>query len=86
MLVAIVLLFLSCNTLAFVVNLLENLGMDNDLYVSLVTYNNLLVMVNASCNIFIYILFSDKYRLLIQHYLSCDWSRNGELLLEPLAY
>ncbi|KAK0399895.1 hypothetical protein QR680_003263 [Steinernema hermaphroditum] len=82
MLVAIVLLFLSCNTLAFVVNLLENLGLDSGVYISLVTYNNLLVMINASCNIFIYIFFSDKYRLLLQHYLSCDWSRNGELLIE----
>lgn len=42
MLIAIVLVFLSCNTLAFVVNILENVGYDNALYVSLVTYNNFL--------------------------------------------
>uniref|UniRef100_A0A915B6A0 G-protein coupled receptors family 1 profile domain-containing protein n=3 Tax=Parascaris univalens TaxID=6257 RepID=A0A915B6A0_PARUN len=81
MLVAIVLVFLSCNTLAFVVNILENVGYDNELYVSLVTYNNFLVIVNASCNIAIYMLFSDKYRLLLRHYLLCDWSREGEMLL-----
>ncbi|OZC09162.1 hypothetical protein X798_03909 [Onchocerca flexuosa] len=63
MLIAIVLVFLSCNTLAFVVNILEN------------------VMVNASCNIAIYMLFSDKYRLLLRHYMTCHWSRDGELLL-----
>ncbi|KAL3982837.1 7 transmembrane receptor (rhodopsin family) protein [Acanthocheilonema viteae] len=81
MLIAIVLVFLSCNTLAFVVNILENVGYDNALYVSLVTYNNFLVMVNASCNIAIYMLFSDKYRLLLRHYMTCHWSRDGELLL-----
>ncbi|VDN82020.1 unnamed protein product [Brugia pahangi] len=98
MLIAIVLVFLSCNTLAFVVNILENVGYDNALYVSLVTYNNFLakmfkflfrmhthllvyVMVNASCNITIYMLFSDKYRLLLRHYMTCHWSRDGELLL-----
>ncbi|VDO22976.1 unnamed protein product, partial [Brugia timori] len=74
MLIAIVLVFLSCNTLAFVVNILENVGYDNALYVSL-------VMVNASCNITIYMLFSDKYRLLLRHYMTCHWSRDGELLL-----
>lgn len=42
MLIAIVLVFLSCNTLSFVVNILENVGYDNALYVSLVTYNNFL--------------------------------------------
>ncbi|VDK42482.1 unnamed protein product [Anisakis simplex] len=81
MLVAIVLVFLSCNTLAFVVNILENVGYENEIYVSLVTYNNFLVIVNASCNIAIYMLFSDKYRLLLRHYLLCDWSREGEMLL-----
>lgn len=39
------------------------------------------VLVNASCNIAIYILFSDKYRLLLRHYMMCDWSRDGDLLL-----
>lgn len=43
MLIAIVVVFLSCNILAFVVNILENVGYDNALYVSLVTYNNFLV-------------------------------------------
>ncbi|VDN01246.1 unnamed protein product [Thelazia callipaeda] len=40
-----------------------------------------LVMVNASCNIAIYMLFSDKYRLLLKQYLTCIWSRDSQLLL-----
>ena len=43
MLIAIVVLFLCCNTLAFVVNILENFNFEDQLYVSLVSFNNLLV-------------------------------------------
>uniref|UniRef100_A0AC34FZM7 G-protein coupled receptors family 1 profile domain-containing protein n=1 Tax=Panagrolaimus sp. ES5 TaxID=591445 RepID=A0AC34FZM7_9BILA len=71
MLIAIVVLFLCCNTLAFVVNILENFNFEDQLYVSLVSFNNLLVIVNASCNIFIYMLFSDKYRVLLHYYFCC---------------
>lgn len=81
MLIAIVLVFLTCNTFPFVVNILENIGYVNEVYESLVTYSNLLVIVNASCNIAIYMLFSEKYRLLLRHYVFCDWSREGEMLL-----
>uniref|UniRef100_A0A7E4WA33 G_PROTEIN_RECEP_F1_2 domain-containing protein n=1 Tax=Panagrellus redivivus TaxID=6233 RepID=A0A7E4WA33_PANRE len=71
MLIAIVMLFLSCNTLAFVVNILENINAADELYNTLVCFNNLLVIVNASSNIFIYMLFSDKYRILLQYYFCC---------------
>ncbi|VDN55765.1 unnamed protein product [Dracunculus medinensis] len=81
MLIAIVVVFLSCNTLAFVVNILENIGYDDAFYANLVTYNNFLVMVNASCNIAIFMLFSDKYRLLLRHYLACDWTRDAEIIV-----
>ena len=47
MLIAIVCLFLFCNTLAFVVNILENLNYEDNLYVTLVTFNNLLVSNHA---------------------------------------
>jgi hypothetical protein len=45
MLVAIVVVFLACNTLAFVVNILENIGYEDALYGTLVMYNNLLVRI-----------------------------------------
>ncbi|KAI1713184.1 7 transmembrane receptor (rhodopsin family) domain-containing protein [Ditylenchus destructor] len=68
MLVAIVVAFLTCNTLAFVVNLMEKLRLD-DLYVLLVPWSNMLVMTNASINICIYCMFSDRYRQLMCYYL-----------------
>lgn len=43
MLIAIVLVFIFCNTLAFVVNILENLDYTDDLYELFVTFSNLLV-------------------------------------------
>ncbi|KAL6737871.1 hypothetical protein Aduo_011479 [Ancylostoma duodenale] len=81
MLIAIVLLFISCNTLAFVCNIMENLDEVGPFYQNMVTFNNLLVMVNASCNICVYMLFSEKYRMLLRHYVFCDWSRQGEMLI-----
>ncbi|PIC37599.1 hypothetical protein B9Z55_016171 [Caenorhabditis nigoni] len=84
MLIAIVLLFIFCNTLAFVCNIIENMGGNGPLYRTLVTTNNLLVIINASCNICVYMLFSDKYRMLLRYYLYCDWSRQGELLVSSV--
>uniref|UniRef100_A0A915CRU5 G-protein coupled receptors family 1 profile domain-containing protein n=1 Tax=Ditylenchus dipsaci TaxID=166011 RepID=A0A915CRU5_9BILA len=69
MLVAIVVAFLTCNTLAFVVNIMEKLELD-DLYVLFVPWSNMLVMTNASINICIYCMFSDKYRQLMFFYLN----------------
>jgi hypothetical protein len=88
---------------AFVVNILENFGaVESGLYASLVTYSNILVLLNASINILIYCnqsvlairvssmcflgLFSDKYRLLLKYYLCCYWSREGEMLLTTFQY
>uniref|UniRef100_A0A914EA78 G-protein coupled receptors family 1 profile domain-containing protein n=1 Tax=Acrobeloides nanus TaxID=290746 RepID=A0A914EA78_9BILA len=68
MLVAIVLAFLTCNTLAFVVNIMEKLEL-HDLYIMFVPWSNLLVTCNASINICIYCMFSDKYRQLLCYYL-----------------
>lgn len=85
MLIAIVLLFISCNTLAFVCNIMENLDEVGPVYQSMVTFNNLLVMVNASCNICVYMLFSEKYRMLLRHYIFCDWSRQGEMLISSVV-
>uniref|UniRef100_A0A0N5C447 G_PROTEIN_RECEP_F1_2 domain-containing protein n=1 Tax=Strongyloides papillosus TaxID=174720 RepID=A0A0N5C447_STREA len=70
MLVAIVIVFLACNVLAFVVNIMENLNLMGSLYNTLVWFNNLLVLVNASCNFLIYLIFSDKYRALLLYFIS----------------
>uniref|UniRef100_A0A0N4ZCI9 G_PROTEIN_RECEP_F1_2 domain-containing protein n=1 Tax=Parastrongyloides trichosuri TaxID=131310 RepID=A0A0N4ZCI9_PARTI len=70
MLVAIVIVFLACNVLAFVVNIMENLNFIGPLYNTLVWFNNLLVLVNASCNFLIYLIFSDKYRALLLYFVS----------------
>ncbi|CAD5218613.1 unnamed protein product [Bursaphelenchus okinawaensis] len=78
MLVAIVVAFLLCNTLTFVVNILENWGYANYLTM-LVPWSNWLVMTNASINICIYCMFSDKYRQLFWYYLrllGCCGCRN----------
>jgi hypothetical protein len=39
------------------------------------------VIINASCNVFIYMLFSEKYRMLLKSYLYqqwAPWSKRGE--------
>ncbi|CAD5226413.1 unnamed protein product [Bursaphelenchus xylophilus] len=70
MLFALVVVFLSCNTLALLSNIMENIGYDDSyLYASLVTYNNFFVIVNASSNVFIFMLFSEKYRLIMKTYM-----------------
>ncbi|KAI6181048.1 hypothetical protein M3Y98_00787000 [Aphelenchoides besseyi] len=83
-LIALVVVFLCCNLLAFLVNIIENLGWDNwRFYGSMVTFSNFLVIINASSNIFIYMLFSEKYRLLLHSYIFRAWKGRGdnELLL-----
>jgi len=52
------------------VNIVEKLEL-HELYVALVPWSNWLVMTNASINICIYCMFSDKYRRLMMHYLRC---------------
>ena len=48
MLIAIVFLFISCNTLAFVCNIMENLDYVREIYQTFVLFNNLLVSFNHS--------------------------------------
>lgn len=89
MLIFIVIIFLICNTLAFVCNILENVGFDRsapELFTILVMYNNFVVLINASCNIAIYMLFSKKYRMVLRHYTQCARSHKGELLLATTAW
>uniref|UniRef100_A0A915IB30 G-protein coupled receptors family 1 profile domain-containing protein n=1 Tax=Romanomermis culicivorax TaxID=13658 RepID=A0A915IB30_ROMCU len=93
MLVGVVVIFLCCNTLAFVVNILELIDTFNDaknkqfissdFFHHTVDFSNVLVMLNASSNIFVYMWFSEKYRLLLKHYLSFGCFFNaGEALID----
>ncbi|KAF7624785.1 G_PROTEIN_RECEP_F1_2 domain-containing protein [Meloidogyne graminicola] len=77
MLVSIVIAFLLCNTLAFAVNLLEKLDFQGLLYIRLVPWSNWLVLCNASINICIYCIFSERYRSLLFYYLRCFKRKNG---------
>ncbi|CEF59408.1 FMRFamide receptor [Strongyloides ratti] len=70
MLVAIVLAFLFCNTLALIVNILEKIQWD-ELVIKVVPFSNLLVIINSITNLCIYCLFSDKYRQLFWFYIRC---------------
>uniref|UniRef100_A0A1I8AP54 G_PROTEIN_RECEP_F1_2 domain-containing protein n=1 Tax=Steinernema glaseri TaxID=37863 RepID=A0A1I8AP54_9BILA len=74
MLVAIVLAFLCCNTLAFVVNIMEKLD-QYKMYSLTVPWSNMLVMTNACINICIYCMFSEKYRNLLRFYMRCFWCK-----------
>uniref|UniRef100_A0A914YYZ0 G-protein coupled receptors family 1 profile domain-containing protein n=1 Tax=Panagrolaimus superbus TaxID=310955 RepID=A0A914YYZ0_9BILA len=83
MLVAIVLAFMTCNTLAFVVNIVEKLEL-HDLYIMFVPWSNMLVMTNASINICIYCMFSDRYKQLLCYYtkfLCCQKKNEGFQLI-----
>ncbi|CDW57334.1 Class A rhodopsin-like G-protein coupled receptor GPRfmr [Trichuris trichiura] len=72
MLVAIVIMFLICNSLAFIDNIIEALMEDNrsleNIYYTSVEISNLLVGINSSANIFIYCFFSIKYRIVCKQY------------------
>lgn len=104
MLVGIVVVFLTCNSLGFAANILEVRGdkgrMEGreeeerglkvagyPMYSSwelsiLVDTSNLLVSLNAAINIFVYLLFSEKYRTLLRYYVACGWFRHdGEILV-----
>jgi multisubunit Na+/H+ antiporter MnhB subunit len=86
MLVGVVIVFLVCNTPGFLANLIEVLHLvhpGDPVFSKVVDYNNALVVLNASINCFIYMSFSDKYRALLKHYLSCGCiGQNSEPLID----
>ncbi|KRZ25755.1 FMRFamide receptor [Trichinella pseudospiralis] len=86
MLVAVVVVFLLCNALALILNIFEVTEVYvyfRSTFTRLVYVSNVLVLVNSCINIFIYSSFSERYRLLLRHYLSCSWMRTGgELLID----
>lgn len=95
MLIVVVFVFLLCNSLAFINNILEVILAQLDdspgsiilreAYLIACEISNFLVVINSSSNIFIYWMFSGKFRLLLQYYLCCatlrrrDSSRNAGL-------
>uniref|UniRef100_A0A915KCE5 G-protein coupled receptors family 1 profile domain-containing protein n=1 Tax=Romanomermis culicivorax TaxID=13658 RepID=A0A915KCE5_ROMCU len=77
MLIAVVFVFLICNCLAFLNNVLEmaitlaEFSTWNDIYSVSVEISNCLVAINSTFNIFIYTTFSGKFRRILYNYLSC---------------
>lgn len=78
MLVGIVVVFLVCNFLALLANILEILMKADERladaisgpYEQIVSLSNLLVLVNMSVNSLIYLSFSDRYRTLLRYFCS----------------
>ncbi|CAG0898681.1 unnamed protein product, partial [Cyprideis torosa] len=70
MILCIVIVFFICNSLAFVVNILEKQEAESiKVVVSyLVPISNLLVSVNSSANFVIYCIFGQKFQLLLLRY------------------
>ncbi len=73
MLLAIVALFLGLNGLASCNHFIEALlafnqisGIDDQVFEKLVEIGNILISLNSSTSIFIYLIFSTKYRLIIK--------------------
>lgn len=95
MLIGIVIVFLSCNTLALVSNVLETIlnysqpEMRDWLQVPyriICDISNFLVMIGMSINMLVYATFSDKYRILLKFFLSSASSlRKRNYLLDELS-
>lgn len=79
MLVGVVFIFILCNILAGVQNVIEVLGghTGSPFFSKLTEITNLLVVINASANIAVYCIFSEKYRLLLKYLLVCDYCKQG---------
>lgn len=59
----VVILFLCCNTLALVVNLIETFGSPDPILLNLLSdASNFLVVFNSSVNCLIYFIFNKEYR------------------------
>ncbi|CAG9540749.1 unnamed protein product [Cercopithifilaria johnstoni] len=77
MLLAIVAMFLTCNGLAFCNNIIEILifvdkidsNENESAFEKSVEIANILVSLNSSTSIFIYLIFSSKYRVIVKEYL-----------------
>ena len=81
------LIFILCNILAGVQNVIEVLGLHygSELFSKLTEFTNLLVVINASANIAVYCIFSEKYRLLLKYLVSCNYCKRDSDMLAPLT-
>jgi hypothetical protein len=66
MLMIVVVVFLICNILPLIVNILEVFGIEIN---EVTETSNLLVTVNSSVNFFIYIIFGEKFKKQLCHCL-----------------
>ncbi|CAI4224820.1 unnamed protein product [Auanema sp. JU1783] len=67
--IMVVILFLACNTLALVVNMIETFSIPDPLVVNLLSdASNFLVIFNSSVNCVIYMIFNKDYRECFQHH------------------
>ena len=93
MLLAIVAMFLLCNSLAFCNNIVEIIfTYDQELWAKyealfdkFVEIGNILVSLNSSTTIFIYLNFSTKYRLIVKRWLGLIERRNEIAITTALA-
>lgn len=94
MLIGIVITFLTCNCLALVSNILEIVMREWSFlaetlyapYKTICDISNLLVLVNMSLNVFIYLSFSERYRLVAKFYLFALLpGRDAKALLDGLT-
>ncbi|VDM23636.1 unnamed protein product [Toxocara canis] len=95
MLLAIVAMFLECNGLAFCNNIVEILifvdkidsKSSESLFESSVEIANILVSLNSSTSILVYLIFSSKYRTIIKQFLGLEENRkvNGVALTTAMV-
>lgn len=93
MLLAIVAMFLVCNSLAFCNNIVEIVftydpelwALYEALFDKFVEIGNILVSLNSSTTIFIYLNFSTKYRLVIKYWLGLMERPNEIAITTALA-
>ncbi|KAI6185296.1 G-PROTEIN-RECEP-F1-2 domain-containing protein [Aphelenchoides besseyi] len=78
--IMVVILFLCCNTLALIVNLIETFLNPDQLLLNLLSdASNFLVVFNSSVNALIYFIFNPEYReLFIHYYVRCRQSCCGD--------
>ncbi|VDM99635.1 unnamed protein product, partial [Thelazia callipaeda] len=94
MLLAIVAMFLTCNGLAFCNNIIEILifvdkidSSDSEsAFESSVEIANILVSLNSSTSIFIYLILSSKYREIVKTYLGLKIKKFRKLLKDKLIH
>ena len=79
MLMTVVVVFQICNIPPLIVNILEVIGLDD--IPELTQTSNLLVTVNSSVNIFIYIILGDKFKRVflqcLSENMSCCYGNDG---------